>query len=215
MKILHPLKGNYRITGRFEKRTPMYINGVWTLPFHYGVDWGAPTGTPIYAVADGTVRTVSWDSSGYGGGWRIIINHSDGWSSHYLHMRSQSTLKNGQRVKAGGLVGYVGSTGLSTGAHLHFELQKNGVAVDPLLHITTSRKTITERDELMGYILVIKGHWYHVIPQGSAKPRAILLGGDSKAEESGLPIIRAGQAQFTLDDIGKSIVGVRKSHLKA
>lgn len=204
MKIQSPLKGSFNITGRFEKRTPIYIGGVWTLPFHYGVDWSAPTGTPIYAVADGTVRTTTWDNSGYGGGWRIIIDHGNAWSTHYLHMREQSTLKKGQRVATGQLVGYVGSTGLSTGAHLHFELQKNGVAVDPLPHMTKGVESKssthppikeTESEEMKLFIIDVSGTWYLCVPTGAGKPNATVLPGNSGmggggAANAGIPVIK-------------------------
>ena len=149
MKLAYPLKGNHPVTGRFEKRTPIYINGVWTLPFHYGIDWSAPAGTPIYAAHDGTVEVSGWDSTGYGGGneVKLVAGKHATW---YLHMQKPSHLKKGDRVKQGDLIGYVGSTGLSTGNHLHFEHHINGVPVNPEHSLTHSSST--GEDEMTIYI---------------------------------------------------------------
>lgn len=130
MKIHAPLKGNPRVTGRFEKRQSFLVNGVWTLPFHYGIDWAASAGTPIYAAHDGTVTKSGWDNTAYGGGNELQLTSGD-WATWYLHMQKPSTLKVGAKVKRGDLIGYVGSTGLSTGPHLHFELHNKGKAVNP------------------------------------------------------------------------------------
>ncbi len=99
--------------------------------FHYGVDLSAPEGTPIVASRSGIVSQASYDwSSGY----HVYINHQDGFSTRYLHM-THYTVTPGQYVAAGQVIGYCGSTGTSTGPHLHFSVYLNGVAVNPALYI--------------------------------------------------------------------------------
>ena len=97
---------------------------------HKGLDFAASTGTPIYATGDGSVK-VSEFNSGYGN--MVVLKHGNGYESLYAHM-SRSKVRNGQKVKRGDVIGYVGSTGLSTGAHLHYEIHKNGEAVDPVMY---------------------------------------------------------------------------------
>lgn len=97
---------------------------------HLGVDYAAPRGTPIMAVGDGVVTRVA---NLRGGGKTIKIRHNSIYRTHYMHMsRFAKGMKRGARVKQGQVIGYVGSTGLSTGPHLHFELWENGKYVDPL-----------------------------------------------------------------------------------
>ena len=97
---------------------------------HKGLDFAASTGTPIYATGDGSVK-VSEFNSGYGN--MVVLKHGNGYESLYAHM-SRAKVRSGQKVKRGDVIGYVGSTGLSTGAHLHYEIHKNGEAVDPLMY---------------------------------------------------------------------------------
>lgn len=94
---------------------------------HKGMDIAAPRGTPIYAALDGTVAAAG-RAGGYGN--VVKLNHGNGLTSAYGHM-SRIVARGGQRVGRGQLIGYVGSTGLSTGPHLHFEIWKNGVSVNP------------------------------------------------------------------------------------
>jgi murein DD-endopeptidase MepM/ murein hydrolase activator NlpD len=97
------------------------------LAFHTGIDIAAPRGTPVKAVADGTV-TEAGKSEVYGS--YIIIEHKDSISSFYGHC-DKLGVKKGSKVNAGQIIASVGDTGLSTGNHLHFEVRKNGVAIDP------------------------------------------------------------------------------------
>lgn len=100
--------------------------------FHHGVDLGAYEGTPVYASRAGTVNIASYDwSSGY---W-VNINHGDGFSSRYLHM-THYVVSAGQKVSQGQLIGYVGSTGTSTGPHLHFGIYYNGVSQNPAAYLS-------------------------------------------------------------------------------
>jgi murein DD-endopeptidase MepM/ murein hydrolase activator NlpD len=97
---------------------------------HTGVDWAAPMGTPIYASGNGTVDKVGWES-GYGK--YIRLQHANGYETAYGHMTAYARgINPGVRVRQGQVIGYVGSTGLSTGAHLHYEILVNGRFVDPM-----------------------------------------------------------------------------------
>lgn len=100
-----------------------------TIKLHAGLDFAAPQGTPIYATADGTVKVAGFSDGGYGN--HVVINHGYGYETVYGHMvRIKS--RTGQRVKRGEVIGYVGSTGKSTGPHCHYEVRKNGQKLDPV-----------------------------------------------------------------------------------
>jgi murein DD-endopeptidase MepM/ murein hydrolase activator NlpD len=97
---------------------------------HTGVDWAAPRGTPIIASGNGVVEKAGW-AGGYGK--QIMIRHANGYVSSYNHQSAfAKNIAPGVRVRQGQVIGYVGSTGLSTGAHLHYELIVNGTKVDPM-----------------------------------------------------------------------------------
>ena len=97
---------------------------------HTGVDWAAPTGTPIYAAGNGTVDKEGWES-GYGK--YIRIRHNNGYETAYGHMSAYARgVEEGKRVRQGQVIGFVGSTGLSTGSHVHYEILVNGRFVDPM-----------------------------------------------------------------------------------
>jgi murein DD-endopeptidase MepM/ murein hydrolase activator NlpD len=97
---------------------------------HHGIDYAAPTGTPVSCVADGRVISAGW----YGGYGRLVrIGHRDGYETRYGHLSSFGKgIKTGAPVTQGQIIGYVGSTGLSTGPHLHYEVRKFGTPVNPL-----------------------------------------------------------------------------------
>ena len=99
---------------------------------HKGMDIVAPAGTPIYAASSGTVTYSGWDTSGYG--YKIVIKHSDGLETLYAHC-SALYVKKGDIVARGETIGAVGTTGRSTGNHLHFEVRKNGRFTDPSKYI--------------------------------------------------------------------------------
>ncbi|HYK43776.1 MAG TPA: M23 family metallopeptidase [Parafilimonas sp.] len=108
----------------------MRIDPVYKVPkFHAGLDFTAPIGTPIYATADGIVTESGFSPDGYGN--RVVINHGYGYESLYGHMY-RTKVRNGQKIKRGEVIGYVGSTGKSTGPHCHYEVHKGGQAVDPV-----------------------------------------------------------------------------------
>ncbi|HEX3007460.1 MAG TPA: M23 family metallopeptidase [Bacteroidales bacterium] len=98
--------------------------------FHEGMDFTAPTGTEIYATADGVIAEIETNEHrGYGN--MALVDHGYGYETVYAHME-RIKVKIGQHVKRGDVIGYVGNTGLSTGPHLHYEVRKNGKAVNPI-----------------------------------------------------------------------------------
>ncbi|MCU0403898.1 MAG: peptidoglycan DD-metalloendopeptidase family protein [Chitinophagaceae bacterium] len=106
------------------------IDPVYKIPkMHAGLDFTANTGTPIYATADGTVTESGYNTGGYGN--HVVINHGFGYETLYAHM-VRIKAKQGQKVKRGEVIGWVGNTGKSTGPHLHYEVHKNGTPVDPV-----------------------------------------------------------------------------------
>ncbi len=106
------------------------IDPVYGTPkLHKGLDFTAPQGTPIYATGDGRVTTAGYDQSGYGN--HVIINNGYGYETLYGHM-FRIKAKVGQKVKRGEVIGWVGSTGKSTGPHCHYEVHINGREVDPI-----------------------------------------------------------------------------------
>lgn len=122
-----PLEGGGTLRSRFGYRIHPIFK---TRKLHTGVDLAARTGTPIYAAGDGTIQYYRWQS-GYGN--KIEIQHVNGYETAYGHLsRFADGLGVGSKVRQGQLIGYVGSTGQSTGPHLHFEILINGNLVDPL-----------------------------------------------------------------------------------
>jgi murein DD-endopeptidase MepM/ murein hydrolase activator NlpD len=95
---------------------------------HYGLDFGAPTGTRVEAAGVGTVSFAGWNSGGFG--YLVVIRHRLGYESWYGHL-SRVTSHAGESVSGGTRIGYVGSTGHSTGPHLHFEVRRNGSPINP------------------------------------------------------------------------------------
>ncbi len=96
---------------------------------HYGTDFSAPQGTPIYATGDGVVKFTKKTFNGFG--WHIAVDHGFGYETLYGHM-SRFNVKKGQKVKRGEIIGYVGNTGKSTAPHCHYEVHINGRAVNPV-----------------------------------------------------------------------------------
>src|SRR5574344_234419 len=123
--FMTPLSAGWRLTSHFGNRADPFT-GVST--YHTGVDMAAPTGTPIKAAMSGRIAYVGW-SNVFGN--YVIINHGNGYQTLYGHM-SKSLAHMGEDVSQGTRIGLVGSTGYSTGPHLHFTVYKNGRLVDPL-----------------------------------------------------------------------------------
>ncbi len=108
----------------------MRIDPVYGTPkMHKGLDFTAPQGTPVYATGNGVVNTAGYSEGGYGN--HVIISHGYGYETLYGHM-VRIKVSNGQTVKRGEIIGWVGSTGKSTGPHCHYEVHINGEAVDPV-----------------------------------------------------------------------------------
>lgn len=95
---------------------------------HTGMDFTAPTGTHIFATGDGVIESVTASKRGYGN--HIVIKHRFGYKTRYAHM-SRFNVKEGQFVKRGDIIGFVGNTGSSTGPHLHYEVEKDNKKVNP------------------------------------------------------------------------------------
>lgn len=95
---------------------------------HSGIDLAAPTGSPIVATSDGLVSWADW-AGGYG--IAVAVEHGGGYQTRYAHM-SRVNVAPGQQVRKGDVIGYVGSTGMSTGPHLHYEVRVNGQAINPV-----------------------------------------------------------------------------------
>lgn len=117
-------QGEGRVTSGFGLRTDPLSREA---RFHEGVDWAAPRGTPILSAADGV---VVWAGPRGGYGHAVEVSHADGTTSLYAHAEAIG-VNVGQRVRRGEELGTVGSTGRSTGDHLHFELRRQGHAIDP------------------------------------------------------------------------------------
>jgi murein DD-endopeptidase MepM/ murein hydrolase activator NlpD len=132
--------GTVRALGRPVPRSPIWLVapvrgrigdrfGPRGSRFHTGLDYPAPTGTPVTAAGRGRVVFAGWDTGGYGN--MVVVEHPRGVRSMYCHL-SRISVGRGAAVVAGSAVGAVGSTGISTGPHLHFELRIGAAAIDPL-----------------------------------------------------------------------------------
>lgn len=115
-----------RLSSKFGARKHPVLG---TMRMHKGVDYAASTGTPIMAAGDSRVEFIGWQR-GYGN--TVILNHGRGYTTLYGHMSRTAKLRKGQSVAQGTVIGYVGSTGMSTGPHLHYEFRINGAHRNPL-----------------------------------------------------------------------------------
>ncbi|MCS6818705.1 MAG: M23 family metallopeptidase [Chitinophagales bacterium] len=110
----------------------MRMDPIYKVPkFHEGMDFTAPVGTEVYVTGDGVVETVEYSYSGYGN--QVVVDHGYGYKTRYAHL-SKFKVKVGQKVKRGDVIGLVGNTGKSTGPHLHYEVIKGGVPVNPVYY---------------------------------------------------------------------------------
>jgi murein DD-endopeptidase MepM/ murein hydrolase activator NlpD len=121
-----PIPSGVEFTSGYGVRSDPFGRG---RAMHAGIDLSGPQGTPIYATADGTVSEAAWNSGGYGN--LVKIDHGRGIETRYGHM-SKMTVRAGERVTRGQLIGRMGSTGRSTGSHLHYEVRIDGRAVNPI-----------------------------------------------------------------------------------
>lgn len=120
------------VEGRISSGYGMRFHPIHHEPrFHKGIDVAAPAGAPVRSVMDGVVESAGWQR-GYG--QTVSVRHADGRSTLYAHL-SAILVKDGETLKAGQEIGAVGSSGNSTGPHLHFELRENGAAVNPMAYL--------------------------------------------------------------------------------
>ncbi len=126
-----PVAWSWPVAGRI---TTAYGDCTVAMCPHWGVDIAAPAGTPVRAAANGIVAAIGWDPDGYG--HYVILAHGEDWQTLYAHLRPEAAtrvgLAVGGAVGRGDPIGAVGSTGASTGPHLHFELRRGGMFVDPM-----------------------------------------------------------------------------------
>ena len=122
----HPTNGSIDLTSGYGVRSDPFRGRA---AMHAGIDLAGPLGTPIYATADGMVNRAEYNNGGYGN--LVEINHGQGIQTRYGHLSRFATAA-GQRVRRGQLIGYMGSTGRSTGSHLHYEVRIDGRAVNPV-----------------------------------------------------------------------------------
>ncbi|WP_026914763.1 peptidoglycan DD-metalloendopeptidase family protein [Christiangramia portivictoriae] len=144
---------NYsRISSRFTKRRFHPVQKRWKA--HLGTDYAAPHGTPIVSTANGTVIASSYTS---GNGNYVKVRHNGKYTTQYLHM-SKRAVRNGQSVKQGDVIGYVGSTGLATGPHVCYRFWVNGKQVDPFRQNLPSAEHITDnlKDDYLNHIEPIR-----------------------------------------------------------
>ena len=126
--LMSPLRFEPRVTSHFSRSRLHPVHN--TQSAHLGVDYGAPYGSPVVAVASGTVVSAGWSGAG---GHQIHVRHGGGFETYYLHLSSFAKgIRAGARVDQGQLIGRVGATGTATAPHLDFRLRKNGVFVDPV-----------------------------------------------------------------------------------
>lgn len=130
-----PMKKSFlRVPVEFSRISSLFTTArrhpvLGTMRAHRGVDYAARTGTPIMAAGEGRVSFAGWQN-GYG--HTVIIDHGRGYTTLYAHMSKFGGYKKGSRVRQGDIIGYVGSSGLATGPHLHYEFRVNGAHRDPL-----------------------------------------------------------------------------------
>jgi murein DD-endopeptidase MepM/ murein hydrolase activator NlpD len=145
--MILPIKGKYRISSRFTKKRWHPILKKYRA--HLGIDYAAKRGTPIYASGKGKIVFVG-KTRGYGN--LVKIEHSGGYLTLYAHLkRYRSDLRKGKTVMQGEFIGEVGSTGLSSGPHLHFGLYKNGTAINPSHLISVKFKNQIDESEILRF----------------------------------------------------------------
>ena len=172
-----------RVTSTFGRREHP-ITGDQRM--HRGVDYGAPTGTPVQAVADGTVTFAGW-RGGYGN--LLEIRHTGGYKTRYAHLSSFSSgVTAGARVSQGQIVARSGNTGASTAPHLHYEMMRNGRHIDPL-EVDTSSGEPLEEEHREQFVAEVVG------PLSSELHEA--MAGDAPEE---LEVVAEGEAEIDEDD---------------
>lgn len=163
-----------------------------------GTDYAVNVGTPVHAASDGVIRLVKTTTSSATG--RIVgMAHDDGNYTRHLHLSSVAVAQ-GQRVSRGQLIAYSGASANGSdrgvGAHVHTSLWLNtgsptdfAGTVDFENYVGSAPTPIPDKESDEVFIANVAGSWYLIVPQGSGKPRGIVLGGDSNAGNSGLPVL--------------------------
>lgn len=128
LRLVAPVKGP--ITTKYGQRTDIHGTALWGGKPHLAIDYGVPVGTTVQAAADGTVQEVGSGSGDRSYGNYVILDHGNGYTTTYAHLNSYSVSK-GQSVVRGQAIALSGATGYVTGPHLHFEVRKNGVPINP------------------------------------------------------------------------------------
>lgn len=184
---------------------------------HGGIDYPEPLGSGIRASGPGTVDFSGWYSDR--GGYAKFISYDNGIRCGYYHLRDLVGLGVGQRVAEGTTFAYVGSSGYSTGPHLHHEVWINGELIpQPRYwdHIDQERyvgggSTTGTTEGTEGYpdmfIANVKGSFYLIVPQGSQKPTGVILGKDSGARDSGIPILTF-TGDMEIKDLKSAVTGI-------
>lgn len=155
--FLHsPLRFAAPITSRFSHSRLHPILKIYRP--HLGIDYGAPTGTPVQTIGDGTVVSAGWHG---GAGRAVVIRHSNGFQTSYYHL-SAIFVHGGQRVTQGERIGLVGATGLATGPHLDFRIRKNGTLVNFLRLQLPPAEPVAQRDQQE--FAQVCNHWLGLLP---------------------------------------------------
>lgn len=161
-----------RISSRFSEARLHPIKKI--VRAHHGVDYAAPSGTPVYSVGDGVVTARAWDNKG--GGNYIKIKHNSTYTTEYMHLRGfASGINVGTHVSQGQLIGYVGMTGTATGPHLDYRVFKNGTTIDPLRMDLPAVDPIKPED-MPEYLRTVSGYMKMV---GAPVPDSIFAAADT------------------------------------
>jgi murein DD-endopeptidase MepM/ murein hydrolase activator NlpD len=159
-----------RISSGFAGRVHP-ITGAWKQ--HKGIDFAAPPGTPIRASGDGVIDSIGFNSGGYGN--MIVLKHWANYSTAYGHMSGfAANLRRGQKVRQGDVIGYVGTTGWSTGPHLHYEFRVAGEARDPMSLKTVAQAPLTTSELVRFRMAAADMHHRFTLlsPNGAGAPMA-------------------------------------------
>lgn len=203
-------------------KLPRPFDAWTTYDGHGGIDYPQASGVAVKASGSGLVDFSGWYSDR--GGYAKFITYDNGDRHGYYHLRDLAGLPVGARVREGDSFGFVGSSGASTGPHLHHEVWRGGLLVKAPAywdHVDKSRyvgqpttaggggapfPTGTQEGEPM-FIAIVKGAWYLIVDQGSAKPRAVVLGSDSNAAKSGIPQITFNW-ENSITDLKSAVTGL-------
>jgi murein DD-endopeptidase MepM/ murein hydrolase activator NlpD len=166
-----------RISSRFSRHRLHPI--LKTVRPHLGVDYAAPTGTPVHAAASGTVVTAGW-LGGYGK--TVRIRHANGFQTLYGHL-SRIDVRRGQRVSQGTRIGAVGQTGLATGPHLDYRMQRNGVFVNPLTLVSPPAEPLDAAE--LAQLRALRDQRLALLPSPLPPPEAVVAAAATREPPAG------------------------------